>query len=904
MGKKGKVGALVFLLASATAGGGYYVFDTIQQKDQSLNRQQLEIDRLSTAYNEKVTELEEHIKQAGAEKKRLEDLSKLQTSRDTSLEVGYQRKIESLEQELRNTELKHKTELKDLEQSLQDHARQVTEHTEQIQILKNELARRQQIIDQTTRELQAQQAAIPAEIHQEKHALEHQIQVLEQTLQDREQQLNTLKQTIQEQNQRVATLSEKILDVGPELTHYEGKISQLTTQLQEQEQREKNVIAQKEAEILAYQEKQREFEQKIAELSAEQSHLNELFADQTRGSDAELVKELQGQLATVSQQFQEVQRAHDELTHTLAEKDTQIQTEQTAKVYLTRTITEKEHLISEKEARIQQLIGQVRENRVIIDGLETHIQEMKTLLEKIADNRTLEKNIGELTTLIQKNEADLNQTIQGQLMQQVQELTQELEKTRNSLSFQDQIAQLTAQLSDSELKKIELQTQIQEMKIKLGDLARERDQFAEQLTLMQEALQTQQQQSAQIEEKVQEQEQLTARLAELQEQLQDKEQELRAEKATIQDLTGQVAGLQEAEKQLQQQLTEKEQSLKELQHTLEQDKTALAQQIADFETKIAVYDQQQLALSQTHETQLADMQKTIGSLQTHVSLFQQQIDALRQEKDLVEKQNQALNTSMAQLQQTLSETQAKANEYQVRISWLGEDLKKRETEYLQLKETHDQALNNLKAEIENENLEKETIQKRLQEQLDRSNEEYQQRLEALTVKKEQEIQELKSLATNYQNLVQDLKKEIDEKTITIEQIQERLTVKIVDRILFPTGSAQVNSEGIQVLNTIGESLKKMLDGRQIRVEGHTDSRTIGPDLAQKYPTNWELSVARATNVVRYLAEKVKIPASKLYAVGYGSHRPVADNDTEEGRSLNRRIEIVLTPELEEQPLLP
>ena len=122
-------------------------------------------------------------------------------------------------------------------------------------------------------------------------------------------------------------------------------------------------------------------------------------------------------------------------------------------------------------------------------------------------------------------------------------------------------------------------------------------------------------------------------------------------------------------------------------------------------------------------------------------------------------------------------------------------------------------------------------------------------------------------------------------------------MKIVNRIVFDTGSAEVNAEGLQVLNTVGELLKKSLEGREIRVEGHTDSRTIGPELAEKYPTNWELSVARAVNVVRYLQEKVKIPPSKLYAVGYGPYRPIADNDTEEGRALNRRIEIVLTPEL-------
>ena len=73
---------------------------------------------------------------------------------------------------------------------------------------------------------------------------------------------------------------------------------------------------------------------------------------------------------------------------------------------------------------------------------------------------------------------------------------------------------------------------------------------------------------------------------------------------------------------------------------------------------------------------------------------------------------------------------------------------------------------------------------------------------------------------------------------------------------------------------------------------------VGKRLQNQYATNWELSSARATNVLRYLQEALKIPGSQLFAVGYGSHHPVADNSTEEGRRLNRRIEIVLTPQLE------
>ena len=226
------------------------------------------------------------------------------------------------------------------------------------------------------------------------------------------------------------------------------------------------------------------------------------------------------------------------------------------------------------------------------------------------------------------------------------------------------------------------------------------------------------------------------------------------------------------------------------------------------------------------------------------------------------------------------------------------DLRAQEEEYRKLKDAHDLSLANLQAEIANENIEKATIQQRLREELERSNKEYQARLDSLAQKKEEEIQQLRSLAETYQNLTRHLEKEIEDKTVHIEQIQEKLRVVIVDQILFASGSAQISREGVQVSTTIGDELKRHLDGRQIGIEGHTDNQVVGKRLQNQYATNWELSSARATNVLRYLQEALKIPGSQLFAVGYGSHHPAADNSTEEGRRLNRRIEIVLTPQLE------
>jgi chemotaxis protein MotB len=89
-----------------------------------------------------------------------------------------------------------------------------------------------------------------------------------------------------------------------------------------------------------------------------------------------------------------------------------------------------------------------------------------------------------------------------------------------------------------------------------------------------------------------------------------------------------------------------------------------------------------------------------------------------------------------------------------------------------------------------------------------------------------------------------------------------------------------------------------INDKQIQVSGHTDQLPIGEKRSAQFPTNWELSVARATNVVRFLQEKANVPGDRLVASGYGEFHPVASNKTSAGRARNRRIEILLTPLLE------
>jgi chemotaxis protein MotB len=166
------------------------------------------------------------------------------------------------------------------------------------------------------------------------------------------------------------------------------------------------------------------------------------------------------------------------------------------------------------------------------------------------------------------------------------------------------------------------------------------------------------------------------------------------------------------------------------------------------------------------------------------------------------------------------------------------------------------------------------------------------RIAAISQEKEDEIARLRG---TYDELVASMEKEIEDGQVTITQLADRLSVSMVDKILFPSGEADITEEGLKVLERVGKILKNTQD-KMIRVEGHTDNVPIHPNLQDKFPTNWELSTTRATNVVRFLQEKVGIKGTRLHAVGLSEYHPVATNDTKAGRSQNRRIEINLLPE--------
>ena len=154
-------------------------------------------------------------------------------------------------------------------------------------------------------------------------------------------------------------------------------------------------------------------------------------------------------------------------------------------------------------------------------------------------------------------------------------------------------------------------------------------------------------------------------------------------------------------------------------------------------------------------------------------------------------------------------------------------------------------------------------------------------------------EQVRKVSSTYESLLEKMKSEISQGQVTISELKGRLTVNMVDSILFDSGKAEVKKGGLEILGKVISILKDVSD-KSIRIEGHTDNVQISRALAQRYPTNWELSAARAINVMRFLQDQGVDPAN-LSAVAYGEWKPVATNDTAEGKAKNRRIEIILVP---------
>jgi len=133
-----------------------------------------------------------------------------------------------------------------------------------------------------------------------------------------------------------------------------------------------------------------------------------------------------------------------------------------------------------------------------------------------------------------------------------------------------------------------------------------------------------------------------------------------------------------------------------------------------------------------------------------------------------------------------------------------------------------------------------------------------------------------------------LKNDPAQEYVKYEENERGITIHIMDELLFKSGDADLNKNAIEILDKIANILKKLPN--DLRVEGHTDNVPINSAL---FPSNWHLSVARALNTAYFLIQNKNLSPDKVSIVGYSEYKPIASNETPEGRATNRRVDIVI-----------
>jgi len=301
----------------------------------------------------------------------------------------------------------------------------------------------------------------------------------------------------------------------------------------------------------------------------------------------------------------------------------------------------------------------------------------------------------------------------------------------------------------------------------------------------------------------------------------------------------------------------------------------LQQQLASLQQN---FDQEssQRKVAEQRVTSLANERATLearsGDLQSKLESLEQEKGRLNSELGSVQGQIRDLEQRMANgnasAQDEIAKLKKQAEELEVNAAQIAKEREQLRQEQFDLTATLEQERQRLKAE-----------------EAERA------RLEQERTAKEEEIARL---TRTQQELSKSLQDEIAKGNITIQQVQDRLTINMVDRVLFDSGRAEIKPAGVKVLKQVADVLKTVTD-KQIRIEGHTDNLPISTKLQDRFKTNWELSTARATTVVRFLIDQGGVDRQYLSAVGYAETRPIASNDSDEGRASNRRIEIVLYP---------
>lgn len=292
-------------------------------------------------------------------------------------------------------------------------------------------------------------------------------------------------------------------------------------------------------------------------------------------------------------------------------------------------------------------------------------------------------------------------------------------------------------------------------------------------------------------------------------------------------------------------------------------------------------------------------------LQSKYKDLETQNEALRGENDKLQTKIGEANTEIASLKNQLEETRKQADEATERYQALVEKYQQLNKNYEFLLESNNALLSSNQAENRKlmEKLSAMQVELSAKEDSLRAEQEQMDYLSKELQKREARVYELENLIAQQEQQVDEVRRKLKEalfnfegKGLSVEQRDGKVYVSLENSLLFPSGSWSVNKKGKQALDQLATVLAQNTE-LNVMVEGHTDSDPFNGSTAVK--DNWDLSVMRATAIVKILTETSGVNPKRITAAGRSEFLPIASNETSAGKAKNRRTEIIITPDLSE-----